>query len=455
MVTRVTRGRLVLGMASALAAGSASGESLMEVYELARENDPQFQEDFFNRQATDERYYQARSALLPQISANVSLSEVSQDIKRSDNEVFGSGGSDYSTQVYGVSLTQSLYDYSRWAALGQARLEIQQAAAELEVARQDLLLRVAERYFDALALYETLGYLQAEKSAIRTNLDMTRARYQDGLAREIDLLDAEARFLQVEARELDVENRLQDALNGLAEVTGGLPTSLQVLDPGIGLSRPSPDSREEWTRLAVEQSPRLMAVGLSVDAASQETRVRRGGHFPTLDLSLNYNNDDTDGSLYGGGSEVETQTVRVGLEVPIYRGGLVSSQVRESEQRLSAQQAMRDRILRETDRRVQSSFQGILTAMAREEALSESLRASERIAESRQLGFDSGVTPMLDLLDAQRDLFLARSELANARYHYLVSVVQLKHAAGILTAEDLREIDTFLGDSVNVSSLRG
>jgi outer membrane protein len=442
--------RLAVVLGFGLMSPLAMGSSLLQLHELATSNDPQFQADFYGKQATDERYYQARSALLPQVSVNASRSEITQDIVSSDNEVFDSGSTSYPTTVYGVSIEQSLYDYSRWAAFSQAKQEIQQAASELEAARQDLYLRVAERYFTALALHENLSFLRAEKQQVGTNRDQIRARHEDGLAREIDLLDAEARFLQVEARELDVENRLRDALNALEEVTGLLPSRLRLVNDNLQLERPQPDSPDAWTELALQRNPRLQAATLAVDVAMQNVRVRRGGHFPTLGLSLNYENDDTEGSLFGGGSQVETQTIRLGLNVPVYSGGMVSSQVREGEQLIEAGRARQEQVRRELQRNVRAGYQGIVTAMARERALRESLRASERIAESRQVGFESGVIPLLDLLDAERDLFFARSELASARYDYLISVLRLKHAAGVINREDLAEIDALMNQEVDL-----
>lgn len=445
--------RLALVLGCALLSPAAMAGSLLQLHELATQNDPQFQADFYGKQATDERYYQARSALLPQVSVNASRSDITQDIVSSDNEVFDSGSTSYPTTVYGVSIEQSLYDYSRWAAFGQAKQEIQQAASELEAARQDLFLRVAERYFTALALHENLNFLRAEKNQVRTNLDQVRARYEDGLAREMDLLDAEARHLQVEARELDVENRLRDALNALEEITGTLPAYLYLVDENLQLQRPDPDSQESWAELAMQRNPRLQAASLAVDVAMDSVRVRRGGHFPTLDLSLSYENDDTEGSLFGGGSQVETQVIRVGLNIPVYSGGMVSSQVREGTQLIEAGRSRQEQVRRELNRDVRAGYQGIVTAMARERALRESLRANERIAESRQLGYESGVTPLLDLLDAERDLFFARSELAGARYDYLISVLRLKHAAGVINVDDLAEIDSLMRDQVDVVAL--
>lgn len=431
----------------------AYADSLLEVYELARENDPQFQADFYGKQATDERYYQARAALLPQVSLNARQSEIAQDIVSSDNDVFGSGSTDYPTTVYGASIDQSIYDYSRWAAFDKAKLEIKQAASELEIARQDLFLRVAERYFTALALHENLTFLRAEKASVEASLEDVRVRREQGLVREIELLDAQARYLQVQARELDVVNRLRDALNALAEVTGEFPEELKVIGDQLTLESPDPASMEAWQSIARERSPRLKASSLARDVAMQDVKVRQGGHYPTLDLSINYDSNETEGSLFGGGSEVETQDISVALNVPVYSGGLVSSQVREGEQLINLSEARLDQVRREVNRTVQSSYQGIVTAIARTRALRESLRANLRIVETRQVGYDSGITPLLDLLDAERDLFFARSELASARYDYLMSVLRLKHAAGVLSVDDLARIDNLMGDSVDVLAL--
>lgn len=442
-----------LAAVSALISVPALSAGLVDIYEMAKDNDPRFQEEFFGKDAIDERYYQARSALLPQVSLTASRTETRQDIVSSDNEEYESGSTSNPSTRYGASIEQSIYDYSRWAAFDRAKVEIRQAASELEVARQDLFLRVAERYFDALSLYETLTYLGSEKEAVRTNLNEITARYNDGLVREVELLDAEARFQQVDAREIEVANELSDALEGLAEITGSRLSTLQPVKDDLELMRPDPDSVEDWESLAMERSPRLKAALLATDVASEELKERRGGYFPTLDLSVSYENDDTEGSLFGGGSEIESQDIALTLNVPVYTGGRTSSQVRESESLINASESRLERVNRELDREVRSGYQGILTAMSRERSLKKSLEASERVAESREIGVESGTTPVLDLLDAERDLFFARSELASARYDYLMSILRLKHAAGVINVDDLFQIDAMMGEEVDVLAI--
>ncbi|KPQ25542.1 MAG: outer membrane channel protein [Halomonas sp. HL-48] len=439
-----------LGAVFGLASTPALSAGLLDVYEMAKENDPRYQEEFYGKDATDERYYQARSTLLPQVNLTATRTEISQDIVSSDNEEYESGSTSYPSTSYGASIEQSIYDYSRWAAFDKAKAEIKQAASELEVARQDLFLRVAERYFAALSLYETLTYLQSEKNEVQANLDDISARYNDGLVREVELLDAEARYQQVDAREMEVANELRDALEGLAEITGNPPNTLQPVTNELELERPDPDSVEAWEELSQERSPRLKAALLGTDVASEELKERRGGHLPTLDLNVNYESDDTEGSLFGGGSEVESQDIAVTLNVPVYSGGSTSSSVREGETLINASDSRLERVTRELNREVRSGYQGILTSMSRERSLKKSLEASERVVESREVGVESGTTPVLDLLDAERDLFYARSELASARYDYLMSILSLKHAAGVINVDDLAQIDEMLGEDADV-----
>ncbi|AVI62944.1 TolC family outer membrane protein [Halomonas sp. GFAJ-1] len=443
---------LIVVMASGATANQAHG-GLLDVYQLARDNDPIFREQFYGKQAADELYYQARSALLPQVSVTASQSQTYQNIRQSDNESFDSGSVSFPTTRYGASISQSVYDYARWSSFAQSKKEIRQAASELEVVRQNLLYRVAERYFDALSIYENLSYLQAEKGSVEANYQEVLARFEDGLTRSENMLDARARLEQVRAREIEVQNALRDAIEALAEMIGAPPQQLVLLGSDLQLSRPDPDSQEAWETLAIERSPRLKAAELATEVANRSIDVRRGGHFPTLDLQLNYDFDDTDGSLFGGGSEVETQEIALRLNVPVYSGGRTSSEVRESVSLLEASRSQLEGVTRELRREVRSSYQSILSAKARERSLRRSLEASEQVVESRQVSVETGIVPLRDLLDAERDLFFARSELAAARYDYLINVLRLKRATGVINVDDLREIDERMNEHVSISNI--
>lgn len=431
-----------------LVASSGHAAGLLELYQQALGHDPRFQAEYHEKLARDERYYQARAALLPQVAMYARASQIGQNIVSSDNQVFGSGSTRYPTTVYGLSLTQSVYDYSRWAVLRQADVEIQLAGAELEIANQGLMLRVAEKYLESLSYYENLSFLQAEKRQLQANYELVRARRQDGLAREVEALDAEARLLRVEARELELTDLLRDVLNALGEMTGGVPEQLRLMPEQLALEQPTPSVLEPWLELARENNPRLQAAILQRSIMEQEDKVRKGSYYPTVDLQLSYEDDKTEGSLFGGGSQVQTQAIRLSVNVPLYAGGLNSSRIREVRQRIESTRAKEMQVRSEIEREVQTAHRFVTTAMARERALRGSLMASERIAQTRKIEFESGLTRLTDLLDAERELFFARSELAGARYDYLMGLLRLKHAAGVLQIDDIQLVDGMLREGI-------
>lgn len=434
---------LLLVLAS-LPASICTAEDLIEVYRSALVNDPTYAAGMHQRQSSLEVYKQARSTLLPALSASASYIHADQDIVSSDNTVFASGSTDFGTADYTVSLTQSIYDFSNWARLFQAKEKIRQVDAEWLAVQQDLMLRVAEAYFGALAVQQDLVSIQAEEKAVEAQYQFIEAKYARGLASQTDYLDAEARFLQVGSRALEIRSRLRDALQSLAEMTGAAPRELSLLADEFPMGTPEPADPTEWLKRANEFNPELLTRRQAVEVAKREVAARQGGHLPSLDLSFNYNYNDTDGSLFGGGSEVETQEVMVSVNVPIFSGGLVSSRVREAS---ALFKRARDELLleqRAVQRETYAAFDGILTDIRKARSLRKSVEAYTSGVKVKRTGFESGRTSGIAVLDAERDLFFARSEHARARFGYVLNTLRLKRAVGLLSEDDLQQLNNAL-----------
>lgn len=424
--------------------GVSQADDLMGIYKLAQQRDPTYLAGVHQHAASTEGKYQARAALLPSLDLSATRTETSQDIVSSDNEVFGSGSTSYPTDEYSVSIKQSLYDYSNWAAYSAAKARVARADAEFIGVEQDLLMRVSEAYFIALALNEEFASAQAERRSLEEHFELLQLKRRDGLARQTDMLDAQARFMQSQSREVEVRASLKDSLEVLRELTGTLPDSLAMLDQKTAQATPDPVDPEAWWQLALEQNPELAMRRKSVEAARQEIKRLKGGHYPTLDLELSYGDRNTQGSLFGGGSEVQTQEINVGLNIPIYSGGIVSSRVRESIELLSKAEQELELELRSVQRNTFASFDGVLTDIAKSDALGKSVEAYQLGVDAKRLAYSSGVATSLTVLDGERDLYFARSQYVGARYGYLVNVIRLKRAAGVLTEKDLQDINAML-----------
>ena len=426
-------------------------EDLLSIYTLAKQNDPAYLMGLNQHGASSEVVIQARAGLLPTIALTASHSDTSQDIISSDNAVFEKGSDQFPTDNYYLSLTQSIYSYSNWKRFGKAKEELKRVDAELETVEQDLLLRTAERYFAVLAVQEDYSAINSEKASVGQHLRVIKAKRESGQVRRTDLLDAQARYMQTLSRELEIKSRLKDAMEMLRELTGEPAGALKTLGE-MALERPEPSDPKAWFDQAVQYNPEMKIRRFAMAAAEQEIKLRKGGHYPTVDLEINVGNEVKKGTLFGGGSDIDEQIIALNFNIPIYSGGIVSSRVREAVKLHSRTKDELELETRAVQRQTFSTYDGVLTDISKIEALKKSVEAYELGVEAKSIGFESGLTNSLTVLDAERDLFFARSEHARARYGYILNGLRLKRAVGILTAADLESINTNLnGKEVRVA----
>lgn len=451
----VTGKRSALG-ASAVLAGLLSGASagatdLMEVYQLALDNDPTYSAGVHQFEASYQLLNQTRASLLPSLSFNASYVNTEQNIVSSDNEVFAAGRTSFDTTDLTLSLNQSIFNFSNWARLRQAKAQRSQLDAEFQAVRQDLLLRVAEAYFGALAVYEDLQSVEAEERAVMAQARLVSVQREKGLVRQTDLLDAQARHMQVQARAVEIRSRARDAMQELVEITGGEPQALASLRDAFSMESPTPGDPQRWVQRATEFNPELLIRKHAVEVAQREVYARRGDRYPSIDLQLNYNDNDTGGTLFGGGSEVETQDIRLSVNVPLYNGGRTTARVKEA---VSLLRRVKDELTLEqrgVQRAAYAAFDGIMTDLTKARALARSVQAYESSVLVKRTGFESGTASNLTVLDAERELFFARSEYAQARYGYVLNMLRLKRAVGVLQESDLAELNNALSDTETVS----
>ncbi len=431
-------GVLLAGALSVLFAAPAMAEDLLTVYQRAVQNDPGLRGAGFQHQAAAEGVRQARAALLPDVSFDAEHIETRQDIVSSDNTVFAQGSTDFPTDTYTLTLTQPLFDWAAYVGYKQSQADLLRADAEYLRARQDLMLQVAERYLAVLAAQDELRFVRAEKAAVARQLKRAQERLGSGMARITDLHDARSRFASVETDEIDAENALDDAIQALAELTGPLDGELARLAEEIDLVRPDPESVDQWIESAVNQNPRVVLLKHSMEVARQEARRQKAGHYPTLDLTARYNNRETDGTLFGGGSEVETTDLSLRFRLPIYQGGATSARAREAA--FLYQKAREDFIKeqRAVSRETRSAYRGVLSSISRVRSARQFVTAQQLALEARRESFRSGLETAIMVLDAERDLYSAKRDYARARYDYVLDSLRLKHAVGSLQASDIQ-----------------
>jgi outer membrane protein len=426
---------------------SAAADDLLSVYDLALQADPVYQAAIAAHQAALEVAPQSRAALLPSIG-------ISGLVSRDRYDPRGGGDTSYATnRTYSVGLRQAIYQRASILQLEQADSSIAQADAQLAAALQDLMLRVATRYFLVLGAQDNLEFVQADKEAIGRTLEQAQKRFEVGLAAITDTLDAQARYDIAVSDEINAEKLLDDAREALRELTGQLPVAPEILQDEIPLLMPDPASQEQWVTAAMDQNPLLLAAIAASQVAKQEIQVQNSGHYPSLDMTADYSYRD---NQFGGISSLERNDSAIGLELtlPIYQGGLITSRTRQSRdlysQALEEQESQR----RATERQARDTYRGVISNISKVEALQNAVISNQKAVEAAEAGFEVGTRSIVDVLDAQRELLRARRDHARSRYDYLLDTLRLKQAAGILAETDLAQINNLLIAGNEVKSER-
>ena len=441
---RTTAWRLAgLGLAMLAATGQVQAFDLMAAYRLAQDSDPEYRAALAARDAALEARPQARSLLLPNLSAEAGLSRSRQEILSSSSPFFTSETYYYTTRSYSLSLVQPLYHRDYFVQLRQADSQVARAEAERRAAEQALIARVAERYFDVLAARDTLVFARAEKQAVARQLEQARKRFKVGLLAITDVHEAQARYDQTLAAEIDATNALDISREALREIVGQAPDELEDLQEQIDLVMPEPEDIGQWIEQAQEQNLSLLAARFAADIAREEIERLRSGHLPTLDVVANHSYTDIGGGSFGG-RETQDSALSLQLSLPLYQGGRVVSQTRQARHEFEQAQEGVERQSRATERQVRATYLSVMAGISRVKALQQAVVSAQSALESTRAGFEVGTRTIVDVLAGESNLYRARRDYARARYDYILDTLRLKQAAGMLGVEDLQRVNDWL-----------
>lgn len=431
------RALMLVSLSALVLPAVGATQDLLSVYKTARQSDPVFQQAQADLKAVEEAVPQARAGLLPDVRASANYDRVDRE-QTTRNNTQSINDNSY---AYGVRLTQPVFRYDRIQQLDQAEARVASAQAELAAARQDLFLRVAERYFATLDAREALAAAQAEKRAVQRQLDQAQERYEVGVIARTDVEEAQSRFDLASADVIEAENEVRTARERLREITGRAAGDLEELRADIELSAPTPDDEDVWRKRAIEQNHQLAAAKKASSAAMENIDVQRGSYYPNVDIVAEYNNSDRPGSF---GSETEESTIGVQVEFPLFRGGATNSEVREAQYRYTEAREQLKEQRRLVARTSSDAYRGVKTALKRVQALDQARRSTRSALEATEAGFDVGTRTIVDVLDAQRELFRAERDYQQARHAYLLNTLRLQEAAGQLAKDSLAEVNSLL-----------
>jgi outer membrane protein len=431
--------RMTLALALAAAFGPAGAADLLTIYRDSQVSDPVYQSARATYNATLEKLPQARSAYLPLIagSATAFRNEVERDI---------ASNLSFNTTVYAITLSQPIFRLQSWIAIDQAKQQVLQAEVTLAGTQQDLILRVAQAYFDVLLAQDNVALSETQSSAISEQLAQAKRNFEVGTATIVDTLDAQARYDQTTAKAIADKNDLEVKRSALQVLIGKPPEGLTPLREPLALGVPQPNSIDSWVDASQDSSYTVASARANLEIFRQEVDRQRAGHLPTLDLTGNFARSSNPQNAIPGalGAVSNAGVIGLQLSVPIYSGGLTQSRVREALANRDRAEQDLDNTKRTVAQAVRTNFLNVTSGIAQVRALEQALASTQSQLDSTILGRDVGVRTSVDVLNAQQAVFQTRRDLQQARYNFLMSNLRLKAAAGVLTETDLEDVNRTL-----------
>lgn len=457
MIVRVLSCTLFLALLFTPAIGFCAGSpdllNLIQSYELALESDPVFKAANDQRLANEQAIPGAVAGFLPFVTAQAQLENQMIDngflYRPSPLETeFGivvTGTEVIRTSTYAGNVVQTLFDLSKWHTLKQAYRIKDAAQANYLNASQDLILRTATAYFRVLDAIENLNYVTAEKDAIEKQLSYTMERFNVGLVAITDVKELEAQRDSVLAQQIYAYNQIQSAREALRVIIGIFPDKLAALQDNIPLSSPTPNDGDTWASIAEETNPNLQAARFNADVQEQNVNIAKDQNWPTVEF-----NGTTYKSRYGTWSDPTSSTSEwqwnafVVAQVNIFSGGAITANI--NQQQYTYQQAVElvEKTRRDVVKATEDAFRDVQTALSSVKAYRRSVISNQVAVDATIEGYNVGTRTSVDVLTELSRLFEQQKNLASARYAYVLSILALKKAAGILTIQDLVAVNQML-----------
>ena len=451
---------------SSLISSLSYGDDLVTILQLALDNDPSLKQAQASYRANRENVIQSRSSMLPSLGVGAGTSRLTSGFTDSqyinmtnpltgetvrtkvrDDHTFRPGINNHN---WGVSLTQSVFNLPNWYSFQSAEATDRAAAVNLAAQEQDLIMRVATAYFDVLRAQDLLETNIQEEEAAQRSLEQTQQREAVGLVAITDVYDSQAAYDLARNTTILQQDFLRSRYEALEAITGqGHPDIDELLDnfPIVEVE----GNLNQWETQADNNSLAIAAAEFNLDASRQTLRARKSDGLPTLDLQGFYGHIVTapivsQGVQIGGGASDRTQ-LALNLNIPLYTGGTLSSRKRAAEYNVVAAQESLELTKRELTQNIRNAYRRVNTDVLVIAQRQQSITSAQSALDATELGAEVGTRNIVEVLLARENLFRALRMYADARYTYVIDTLVLKQIAGILTPQDIIELNEWLQES--------
>jgi outer membrane protein len=423
---------------------SAHGANLLQIYRLAQSNDPIFESARYTLAAAQHKIPQARAGLLPVISLN------GNENNTTASSVFGSDPAvrrEINAWSLTLQLTQPLVRIQNIYSYNESTYLNEQAQAQLKQAEHDLILRVTQAYFEVLIAQESIDVSVAQLKAAEEQLALAKRGFETGVNAITDIHEAKSRADLAYSQRITALNDLEAKHAELEKILGQETKQIAPLQSIVRVPKPQPDNVREWLEQARISNPSVLAAQAALNAAESAVKKNRAEHAPTLDLVASHGLDYSSGNV-STPSDFQTRTLsnKVGIQftVPLFAGGGVNARVGEAIANVGKAAAELEIARRKAGADAKQAYSAIVNGLVQIEALESAVQSSNSAATGKKAGYKLGVNKNIDVLNASQQLYTAQRDLVKSRYDTLLQGFRLKAASGILSEEDVYQVNQLL-----------
>ncbi|MEQ6887822.1 TolC family outer membrane protein [Halomonas sp. CS7] len=445
--TRFARRALLPALVAAAVAAPVQAADLLTIARDAMQSNAELSAARSQTRSVEAGRDVQQGDLLPQVDVSGNVTHNRQ--YESQTSAFQTGGDDsYNGASLTLEATQALFDARNAREVEQSEREIDQQLYRLAATEQQVLIDVSSAYFEILRAYEVLEARRAQERAIGRQLEQAREQFEVGLIAITEVEEAQAAFDQARAERITAQSNLQVNFEALERLTGQRYSSIDSLGEEIPIVPPTPSDRDQWVALAMENNPQVLASQAGVEVSRSGVDIARADRLPTLNAFADYNYADDDRDSVEGSNSGSRVGVRASM--PLYTGGRTSASIRQNTYLLEASQYDFESQRRDTVQQVRSFYTQVSNDVSTVEARAQAIVSNQSALDATRAGYEVGTRNIVDVLNAEQNLYNAVAEFASARYDYVINLLTLRQQSGTLDVPAVEEVNAWLdGGSVS------
>jgi len=440
-MTHTIRSKCLQLLIGSLIATQVQAATLQEIFELAVNNDPELAAAEATFKSNSEILVTGRAGLLPRINLSGGSSVGNLWILGTPLPSEPSG-----SHSWNASLQQPLFQLDSWYRFKKSRNQHAQFVATFADAQQTLIVHVAESYLSVLEAQAALTSAQAQRDSVQRQLEQVQQRFDVGLVAITDVLEAKAAFDDAIVAVIEREGSQNTSFESLLRITGQPISEVSGFVAEMPIEYPKPNNVEAWVEKALQQNYSLVAGREGLEASAKDVKIARAGHFPTVTASAGWNHNVNKGRNFLG-SKTDNRSYSVNINIPVYQGGNVRSGAKQAAYSHDAAQSNYDFQQRTIVENTRNLFTAINTDVARVRARQRSIESSQSALDATRTGYEVGTRNIVEVLQAQQQLYQAQFQYASARYQYIRDNLRLKQMVGSLSPDDISAVTQYVETS--------